>query len=194
MDAGSGLDRGLLVVENDPMTRSLLADLLEKEGYAVSTAANASDARRVFTATDPDGVILDVDLGPGPTGFDVADVLLAERPDLAVIFLTNLPDARFAGRDPGSLPRGVAYLRKERLVESGALAAAIDVALRGEVDDSYRQACRCSGTPTTPARTIRPCRFTLTMTPSMRRSPAPMEPGPMCTVRAITPITHSRPA
>lgn len=138
MDAGSGLDRGLLVVENDPMTRSLLAELLEKEGYAVSTAANASDARRVFTATDPDGVILDVDLGPGPTGFDVADVLLAERPDLAVIFLTNLPDARFAGRDPGSLPHGVAYLRKERLVESGALATAIDVAMRGEVDDSYR--------------------------------------------------------
>lgn len=65
------------MVENDPMTRGLLADLLEKVGFDVATAASASDARRVCNVADPDGLVLDVDLGPGPTGFDVADVLLA---------------------------------------------------------------------------------------------------------------------
>jgi len=132
------MGRGVLIVENDPMTRGLLADLLEKVGFDVSTAASASDARRVCRIADPDGLVLDVDLGPGPTGFDVADVLLAERPHLAIVFLTNLPDARFAGRDPASLPTGVAYLRKERLAETGALVEAIDAALRGVVDVEYR--------------------------------------------------------
>ncbi len=133
-----GLGRGVLVVENDPMTRGLLADLLEKVGFDVCTAASASDARRVCNVADPDGVVLDVDLGPGPTGFDVADALLAARPHLAVVFLTNLPDARFAGRDPASLPTGVAYLRKERLAEPGALVEALDATLRGVTDERYR--------------------------------------------------------
>lgn len=138
MTPQTGMGRGVLVVENDPMTRGLLADLLEKNGFDVSTAANASDARRVCAVADPDGLVLDIDLGPGPTGFDVADVLLAERPHLAILFLTNLPDARFAGRDPTSLPAGVAYLRKERLADTGALVTALDAVMRGTVDASLR--------------------------------------------------------
>lgn len=138
MSAHLGMGRGVLVVENDPMTRGLLADLLEKHGFEVSTAANASDARRACAMADPDGLVLDVDLGPGPTGFDVADVLIAERSHLAILFLTNLPDARFAGRDPSTLPEGVAYLRKERLADTGALVTALDAVMRGTVDASLR--------------------------------------------------------
>jgi DNA-binding NarL/FixJ family response regulator len=132
------MGRGVLVVENDPMTRGLLADLLERQGFDVATAASASDARRVCKVADPDGLVLDIDLGPGPTGFDVADALLSERPHLAILFLTNLPDPRFAGRDPKSLPEGVAYLRKERLAEPGTLVEALDSCLRGAVDSSHR--------------------------------------------------------
>lgn len=138
MTTTPGMGRGVLVVENDPMTRGLLADLLEKQGFDISTAASASDARRVCNIADPDGLVLDVDLGPGPTGFDVADALLAERPHLAILFLTNLPDARFAGRDPASLPAGVAYLRKERLTDAGALVDTLDAVLRGSIDASHR--------------------------------------------------------
>lgn len=133
-----GMGRGVLVVENDPLTRGLLAELLEKQGFEVATAATASDARRVCAVADPDALVLDVDLGPGPTGFDVADVLMAEWPHLAVVFLTNLPDARFAGRDPRSLPDGVAYLRKERLTDSSSLVAALDESLRGSVSADHR--------------------------------------------------------
>lgn len=133
-----GMGRGVLIVENDPLTRGLLAELLEGEGFEVATAANASDARRVCHLADPDALVLDVDLGPGPTGFDVADVLLAASPHLAVVFLTNLPDARFAGRDPASLPKGVAYLRKERLADASVVVAALDEAMRGTVSEVHR--------------------------------------------------------
>lgn len=131
MSAGPNVRR-IVVVEDDPMTRGMLADILEQAEFAVATAATAADARRVCEMTDPDGVVLDIDLGIGPTGFDVADALLRKWPHLAVLFLTNLPDSRFAGRDPASLPAGVAYLRKERLVQPGLLAQTLDRVLRGQ--------------------------------------------------------------
>lgn len=129
MTVGSG--RRILVVEDDPMTRGLLADVLEAAGFVVVSVSNAADARRAAAAADPDGLVLDVDLGPGPNGFDVADALLSAYPHLGVLFLTHLPDARFAGRDMASLPPGAGYVRKERLSEPGLLVAAVDSALRG---------------------------------------------------------------
>lgn len=126
-----GNSRRLLVVEDDPMTRGLLADVLESAGFEVVSVSTAADARRAAAVFDPDGLVLDVDLGPGPNGFDVADAMLAAYPHLGVLFLTNLPDSRFAGRDMASLPTGAGYVRKERLAEPGVLVAAVDSALRG---------------------------------------------------------------
>ena len=45
------------------------------------------------------------------------------------MFLSALPDARFAGRDPASLPPGVGYLRKDRLTDPKALVDALDAVL-----------------------------------------------------------------
>lgn len=113
------------------MTRGLLADVLEAAGFVVVSVSNAADARRAAAAADPDGLVLDVDLGPGPNGFDVADAMLAAYPHLGVLFLTNLPDSRFAGRHMASLPAEAGYVRKERLSEPGLLVTSVDSALRG---------------------------------------------------------------
>lgn len=113
------------------MTRGLLSDVLERAGFVIVSVSTAADARRAAAAFDPDGLVLDVDLGPGPNGFDVADALLASYPHLGVLFLTHLPDARFAGRDLASLPPAAGYVRKERLSEPGVLVASVDSALRG---------------------------------------------------------------
>lgn len=134
--------RRLVVVEDDPMTRGLIAQVLEVAGFAVATASNGSDARRAVEMTDPDGVLLDVDLGLGPTGFDVADALLLEFPHLAVIFLTHLPDSRFAGRAPASLPKGAAYLHKEQLADPKRIAEAVDSVLRGTSKHAFRDDLR----------------------------------------------------
>ena len=45
------------------------------------------------------------------------------------VFLSALPDARFAGRDPASLPPGVGYLRKDRLTDPKALVDALGAVL-----------------------------------------------------------------
>lgn len=131
--------RSVLVVEDDALLRELIAVALEKHGFTVDTAASASDAKRAFTRGDHDGVILDINLGPGPTGFDLADVLRQQAPHLAIVFLTNLPDPRFAGRAADAVPKGIAYLRKSSLGDVDALISALDSALRGSGIDAHRQ-------------------------------------------------------
>lgn len=121
--------RHIVVVENETLLRGLIAQLLENAGFEVTTAANAADARRACRAVDPDAVVLDVELGPGPNGFDLAESLVRSTPDIGVVFLTNLPDARFGGRDVKSLPKGAAYLRKEQLVDSDELVKALEEVL-----------------------------------------------------------------
>jgi len=132
------LQRTIVVVENESLLRDLIARSLETAGFDVSTAANAADAKRAVKATDPDICVVDIELGPGPNGFDLADYLAREAPDVGVVFLTNLPDPRFADRDTKTLTQKQAYLRKSQLVDSKELIEAINAVLM-EVDvDHYR--------------------------------------------------------
>lgn len=126
--------RRVLLVEDDHLLRDLLARSLEAHGFLVAPAANAADAKRAFAAFDPDGAVIDVELGSGPTGFDLADVLRGHSPHFPIVFLTNLPDPRFAERTSDDLPSGVAYLRKTALSNAEALIEALDRAMRGEAE------------------------------------------------------------
>lgn len=125
--------RRVLLVEDDPLLRDLLARALEGHGFVVAPAANAADAKRAFAAFDPDGAVVDVELGSGPTGFDLADVLRRDHQFFPIVFLTNLPDPRFAQRTSDDLPLGVAYLRKTALSNTQALLDALDHVMRGEL-------------------------------------------------------------
>jgi DNA-binding NarL/FixJ family response regulator len=130
--------RSLLVVEDNSLLRELLASALEARGFVVYTAASVADAKRCVLRFDPDGVILDIELGPGPNGFDFADMLREISPHAAIVFLTNLPDPRFAERTSDGLPTGVAYLRKTALSDVGVLVDALDAAMRGWGVSGYR--------------------------------------------------------
>jgi DNA-binding NarL/FixJ family response regulator len=126
-----GMGRSVLVVEDDKLTLGLLTETLTQSGFVVGAASTATDAWRMWEKMDPDAVVLDVDLGPGVNGIDLADAFRAQEPNLAVLFLSNLPDARFAGRDPKTLPKNVGYVRKGQLANSKALVVALDAVLRG---------------------------------------------------------------
>lgn len=130
--------RHIVVVEDESLLRDLIAQSLEQEGFIVSTAANAADAKRACLAADPDAVVVDIELGPGPNGFDFAMALSQTSPDVGIVFLTNLPDSRFVNVDPKTLPKRVAYLRKSQLVDSSELITALDAVLRDRVDSRLR--------------------------------------------------------
>jgi DNA-binding NarL/FixJ family response regulator len=130
--------RHVVVVENEPLMRDLIGKTLESAGFKVTTAANAADAKRVHLAVDPDAMVIDIELGPGPDGFDLAAAVLAESPEIAIIFLTNLPDPRLAGKDSKSVPKNAAYLRKSNLVDANELIDALNSVLKNEDASGYR--------------------------------------------------------
>jgi two-component system OmpR family response regulator len=85
----------LLVVEDDPTLRELLAASLRFAGFAVSATASGAEAVRIATSGPPDLVVLDVML-PDVDGFEVLRRLRkAPGRDIPVLFLT----ARDAGED-----------------------------------------------------------------------------------------------
>lgn len=128
----------MLVVERDPLLRELLAVALEGHGFVIDTAASISDAKRAFTRGDHDAVVLEVELGAAQDGFHLADTLRDLSEHVALIFLTNVPDARFAEREPRELPAGIAYLRKDRLEGINTLIEAIDATIRGVDSQTIR--------------------------------------------------------
>jgi DNA-binding NarL/FixJ family response regulator len=132
------LSRTVVVVENESLLRDLIARSLEAAGFHVATAANAADAKRACKAVDPDACVLDIELGHGPSGFDFADYLARESPDVGVVFLTNLPDPRFAQRDLKTVKQNQAYLRKSQLVDSKDLVEALNAVLKEQGVSSFR--------------------------------------------------------
>ena len=132
------LQRTIVVVENESLLRDLIARSLEAAGFDVSTAANAADAKRAVKATDPDVCVVDIELGPGPNGFDFAEYLSREAQDVGVVFLTSLPDPRFANRDSKSITQNQAYLRKSQLVDSKELIEAVNAVLKEQDVDKFR--------------------------------------------------------
>jgi DNA-binding NarL/FixJ family response regulator len=132
------VSRTVVVVENESLLRDLIARNLETAGFEVSTAANAADAKRAVKATDPDVCVVDIELGPGPNGFDFAEYLSREANDVGVVFLTNLPDPRFANRDVKVITQNQAYLRKSQLVDSKELIEAVNAVLKEQDVDKFR--------------------------------------------------------
>ena len=131
--------RRLLVVEDNAFMRTLITDLLEKEGFEIATAENAAEAVRVATSFDPDAAILDVELGHGPNGFDLARILRQDSPELGLVFLTNIPEPKTIGVDNKIVPKDAAYLVKESVGETDLLLRAVNASLRGRVGNELRQ-------------------------------------------------------
>ena len=129
--------RTVLVVENEDFLRSLIAQSLENSGFSVATAASALEAKRVISRVDPDAAVLDIELGDGPTGLDLAAQLAITTPEVGIVFLTDLPDPRFA-RDHHEVRKNQAYLNKKLLQSPQALADAINAVLFEEGIDQFR--------------------------------------------------------
>jgi len=76
----------LLVVDDDRRIRELLLRYLQREGYRVTTAKNAGDARAKLDGLTFDLLILDV-MMPGETGFELAKSV-RETSQVPILMLT----------------------------------------------------------------------------------------------------------
>ena len=92
----------LLVVDDDTRIRNLLRQFLSENGFRVTVAGTAAEARRKLAGLDFDLLILDV-MMPGETGVDLTKSLRVER-DVPILMLTALSetDNRITGLEAGA--------------------------------------------------------------------------------------------
>ena len=116
----------ILVVDDDPNMRELLALHLRSAGYTVHVAKDAIEAGYVVLRAPPDLIISDVNM-PHLDGFEFISALKADKtvPNIPVIFLTTAVESEARGRDLGA----VGYLRKP--VRADALLSFIAEKVQG---------------------------------------------------------------
>ena len=98
----------VLLVEDEPLVRLVVAELLFEAGFRVIEAANAVEAVAVLdSGLGVDVVLSDVDMPPGIDGYDLAHEVRKRWPGVEVLVTSG---RQWPG--PGDLPAGVAFIAK----------------------------------------------------------------------------------
>lgn len=80
-------DFRILVVDDDEITRDMLAGILSAEGYPVHSARDGLEAIRLLRAEEA-GLVLTDYMMPGADGIEVLKNAVRHNPDVAVVLLT----------------------------------------------------------------------------------------------------------
>lgn len=115
----------VVVVEDDLFTSTLIVNVLIRLGFIAQAADSARRALAIASESVLDAAVLDIDLGPGPTGVDVALALRNQNPDLGLVFLTTLTDPRLLRERHPQLPAGAVFLTKSKVSDVEQLRTAI---------------------------------------------------------------------
>jgi PAS domain S-box-containing protein len=109
VDKSSG--ETVLVIDDEPTLRMLVADVLEEAGYRVLQAGTGPDGLRVLQSDARiDLLVTDVGLPGGMNGRQVADAARVTRPDLKVLFITGFAENAAVGN--GHLEPGMVVVTK----------------------------------------------------------------------------------
>ncbi len=107
----------VLLVEDEPSMRLVMADILIENGYTVLEADTGQAAmRHVFSPARMDLLVTDVGLPGGMNGRQLADAARQNRADLKVLFVTGYDEHAAIGS--GQMEAGMAILTKPFKLES----------------------------------------------------------------------------
>ena len=81
----------ILIIDDDPLVRRVLSDILSHEGHAVSTAGDGEEGIDMFGKREYDVVFTDLGMG-SMSGYQVIRAVRAQREHVRVIVLTGWPE------------------------------------------------------------------------------------------------------
>lgn len=128
-----GLGRKVVVVDDESILATLLSDRLTTAGFDSCYALNALEAKVLVENFDPDAMVVDLNLGDGPTGIELVVSLQSTYPNLGFVILSNFTPTPWELK----AARKVAFVRKGEVKEFGLLLEALESVLR---DSRYDQA------------------------------------------------------
>jgi DNA-binding NarL/FixJ family response regulator len=118
----------VVIGEDDVLLREGIARLLAEAGVeVVAQTGDAEDLLRRSLAHRPDVVIVDVQMPPRheDDGLQAAIEIRRQRPDTAILVLSQFYEEHYAQDLMGERPEGVGYLLKERVGDVEAFIDAV---------------------------------------------------------------------
>lgn len=93
--------RTIVVVDDDPLIRTLFAAVLQQRGHSVATAADATEARALCASTHPDVVTVDMVM-PRGSGLDLIRALRAQPDAPRIVAISGGVDRLRSAKDVGA--------------------------------------------------------------------------------------------
>jgi CheY-like chemotaxis protein len=113
---GAGAGETVLIVDDEPSVRMLVAEVLGELGYTAIESADGASALQVLRSdTRVDLLVTDVGLPGGMNGRQLADFGRIARPALKILFITGY--AEKAAMGAGGLDKGMAIVTKPFAME-----------------------------------------------------------------------------
>ena len=120
----------IAVVEDDDFTRVMIASALRAAGINVAfEAATAAEALSKIKSVRVDAAVMDLHLGKGPTGLDLAVAFRGLHPGIGLVILTSYADPRLLHPGLPEFPAGTVYLIKSEIADLAKLSEAIKIAI-----------------------------------------------------------------
>ena len=92
----------------------------------IGQSSAVGPAMTLFKELKPDAVVLDLDLGAGPNGIDLAFAIRRKIPNVGIVILTTFEDPRLLHPKIPNPPMGTVYLVKRKVSEIGSLYKSIE--------------------------------------------------------------------
>lgn len=120
----------ILVLEDNNFIRLSVSTALYELGFPTTIVEGSAEvALAKAKQAIPDVAILDLHLGLGPTGLDVAVALRKLNPKMGIVFLTSYEDPRLLNPSLPSPPAGSVYLVKNAISDMSELRFAVKTAI-----------------------------------------------------------------
>ena len=115
-----------MIVEDEDFTRTTLVSALRLNGIdVIADSPTAQGAVELAKALTPNVALIDLNLGPGPTGLDLANHLRKLDPDIGLVILTSVEDPRLLRSSMPDLPPGTQWLVKRSVNDVTKVAKVI---------------------------------------------------------------------
>lgn len=116
----------LLLVDDDPFTLVMLTNTFQTLGFTdIAQADSVNEALVIARSVRPRAAVVDLDLGEGPTGIDLAHGLRHDFPHIGIVILSTYVDPRLIGSRQQPLPDRAIYVVKQSISDTSVLLNAV---------------------------------------------------------------------
>jgi DNA-binding NarL/FixJ family response regulator len=114
-----------LVVDDDDFSRTTVAAAIAGDQIEIVAVVGTAPEAIGLDVANIDVAVLDLDLGEGPNGIDLAHGLRKLNPTIGIVLLTSFSDPRLFAASVKELPASSAYVVKQSLNDIRILTTAI---------------------------------------------------------------------